>query len=168
MLSNVLLWAKSQQSEFIPVIRPFELNTLMREVITSLESLWRFKKIEIIQTPGQDYGPCLISGDSVMIESVIRNILSNAIRASSSSSHIEINTRVATENVSIVIKDFGRGISVEKLQRLKSLSNQPIADAEGFGIGLLMTKHFIKIHGGELKIESTQGAGTEVSFTLPT
>ena len=103
-----------------------------------------------------------------MIESVIRNILSNAIRASSSSSHIEINTRVATENVSIVIKDFGRGISVEKLQRLKSLSNQPIADAEGFGIGLLMTKHFIKIHGGELKIESTQGAGTEVSFTLPT
>ena len=167
MMTNVLLWAKSQQKEFTPVISIFELNTLIKETITHQETMWSAKKIKITQTTDLDQTYCILTGDSVMIESVLRNILSNAIRASHNSGKIEIHTSQLGEAIKISVIDEGEGIPEHKLMNLKTNAKEPLRDSQGFGIGLLIAKHFINIHRGEFFIESTLGKGSIVSFTLP-
>jgi len=85
-----------------------------------------------------------------MIESVVRNILSNAIRASHNSGSIEIHTSQLGEAIKISIIDHGEGIPGSKLMAIKSNVNQPLRDSKGFGIGLVIAKHFINIHRGEV------------------
>ncbi len=172
LMSNILSWSKTQQGRFQPIKRPFEIHALIRDCLEALEVSIRIKDIRINH---QDLnGPIVIDGDSEMIASVLRNLLSNAIRFSLAGKTIQIRTSQNSDFIRVEVVDEGTGIEPEQLRHLMSQSPSSTPSAirfhrrSGYGIGLSIARRFIGLHGGDFGIHSTVGIGTTVYFTLPT
>ena len=169
-MTNVLQWARTQETKFQPVCRPYVMNVLLKEVVNNLESVWQSRDLKIdIELNAESL---ILNGDCVMIESVIRNILTNAIRASAPGQKIEIKLiKNSSKSVQIVIKDEGVGISAKHLEIIRRSTTAGFADAEirpqGFGLGLAIAQRFIDLHYGLLEFQSKEGGGTSVMVTLP-
>ncbi len=171
-MTNILLWARAQENKFEPIIRPFEMNTLVNDVIQALEGVWKIRDLKI-HTTSQKI-PLILQGDSVMIESVMRNILANAIQASSNGQSINIHIHKSRFGlIKILIQDQGIGMSPKQLQILQKSSNRPFGSSDeedrpnGFGIGIAIAKRFAELHGGQIEFFSEEGKGTLVALTLP-
>lgn len=168
-MTNVLQWARTQETKFQPVCRPYVMNVLLKEVVNNLESVWQSRDLRItIETEDEHL---ILDGDCMMIESVIRNILTNAIRASAPGQKIEIKVIKKSGAVQIVIKDEGVGISAKHLEIIRRSTTAGFADADirpqGFGLGLAIAQRFIDLHDGFLEFQSQEGLGTSVMVTLP-
>jgi nitrogen-specific signal transduction histidine kinase len=113
----------------------------------------------------------IIACDSVMIERVMLNLISNSIKYTNIKGKIYINIYDRGDNIEIVVRDNGRGIEKEQLgclfdryfQSDKSLTR----NAEGNGIGLSLVKSIIELHGGKIKVKSKFGQGFTFKFILP-
>lgn len=169
LMSNILNWAKHRENKMEIVLRPFEVNTLIKEVINGLEGSLIIKKLKI-DFVAVDF-PLVLNGDSVMIESVLRNILTNAIRASTPGQKISILLKKDFEKIVIEFQDKGVGMSQSQLHIVQRLDGSLLTDAEkppeGFGIGLIIAKKFVDLHQGHLHFETEEGKGTLVTLTLP-
>ena len=114
----------------------------------------------------------VVFADMHMLETVVRNLISNAIKFSFKGGVIEINSS-KTENkmVRIEVKDTGIGMNAELLSKLFLLTeNTNRKGTEGepsTGLGLILCKEFIEKQGGKLWAESTEGNGSSFIFTLP-
>ena len=112
-----------------------------------------------------------VQADVRMLERVIDNLLSNAVKYSTSGEHIEVTfTGKATEWM-LRVKDYGIGISKAAQRKLfhefYRSDNAVNAQIVGSGIGLLMTKRYISIHGGKIAVTSELGVGTTFDITVP-
>lgn len=113
----------------------------------------------------------ITSCDPDKIERVILNLLSNAIKYTSKNGTIEVNITTNLENVIVSVKDSGIGISSDKLDiifyRFGQANNILTRSCEGSGIGLSLVKAIIELHGGEIKVYSEVGKGSEFVFNIP-
>ena len=111
-----------------------------------------------------------VDADINMIDTVIRNLLNNAIKFTNENGTIEISTSVKEKKLVLSVKDSGIGISKanqDKLFRIdSSYSTYGTNNESGSGIGLILCKEFIERHGGKIYIESKEGEGTTISFSL--
>ncbi|MEA9357246.1 ATP-binding protein [Bacteriovorax sp. PP10] len=169
-MENVLSWVKSQKDNFEVINKDFEWNTLVKECIEEQSSLCKMKNIKIdFQS---DSWPLIGQGDSNMLASVIRNLLTNAIRATNNAQSIKVNLYSSNQVVKVEIIDRGVGMNEDVLQKIRNLSssfifvNENQSEFGSFGIGLMIVKHFLSLHRGELFIESTLNQGTVVSFEI--
>ena len=112
----------------------------------------------------------VIWGDSNMLQSLIQNLISNAIKFTPNGGVIEIIEKNLGRMIQYSVSDNGVGIhseDIEKLFRLDvSFSTKGTQNEKGTGLGLVLCKEIVNIHGGEIKIQSEVGAGTKISFTL--
>ncbi len=112
-------------------------------------------------------------GDELRIKQVLTNLLTNAIKHSSSGSKVEIQVAENTEDNSVrfSVQDFGPGIPADKLDRVFEIYEQlPDADgkaSQGTGLGLAICKTIVQRHGGQIGVESTPGIGSSFWFTIP-
>ena len=107
-----------------------------------------------------------------MIDQVIENLISNAIKFSPQGGKITVSIEQADEKVKISVSDTGIGIPkknlthiFEKFYRAENASSEVIG---GTGLGLAIVKYIIESHGGKISVESKLGKGSTFSFTLPT
>jgi len=108
--------------------------------------------------------------DRFRIEQVFINLLSNAVKYSAPNTDIIVLVQKLATTASISIKDFGMGIPADKQAYVferyfrveESSANQP-----GLGLGLYIAKNIVKQHGGNITLESLEGQGTTINFTLP-
>lgn len=112
-----------------------------------------------------------VYADGKMLYSIIQNILSNAIKHSSSGGVVLVSSYTEDNAVVVVIKDNGCGMSEDTLQnlfipKLESLVNDR-KDNQSAGIGLLLTKSSIETNGGKIWVESSKDNGTSFYFSLP-
>ncbi|WP_346895093.1 HAMP domain-containing sensor histidine kinase [Clostridium sp. UBA7503] len=112
----------------------------------------------------------LISIDIIRINQVINNIISNSIKYSRSGEKIEIWVDDEIDKITVNIKDFGSGISIEdipfvfnKFYRGEKYRNTNIS---GSGLGLSISKYIVESHGGNIKCSSSLESGTTISFTI--
>ncbi len=107
--------------------------------------------------------------DKEKVERVLFNIITNALKNTSKEDKITIQLTHdrLQEQVSLSIKDTGRGIKEEKLKHLFNRFYQADAEKEGQGIGLSIVKRYVEAHEGTVNIASKEGEGTEVSILLP-
>ena len=113
----------------------------------------------------------IISFDSDLIERVILNLLSNAIKFNKQNGTIFINLNVNQKDVVVEVKDEGVGIPKDKIStifdRFEQVRTKMKSEREGSGIGLYIVKSLIHMYGGTVKINSEEGKGCSIIFTLP-
>jgi signal transduction histidine kinase len=105
------------------------------------------------------------------VAQVITNLLGNAIKFSPEKGKIEVWARGTEEEVTVDIKDLGKGISQRDLsrlfQRFAQLDSSTTRKAGGTGLGLVISKGIVEQHGGKIWVESTTGMGSTFSFSIP-
>lgn len=178
LMDNLLTWSKTQEASFQLSIRPFELKTLIEDVTEDISTTASLKSISI-ELKSLPPAPVIMRGDSEMLASVFRNILTNAIRASKPEEKIEITIEVGPTKVIVGIQDYGSGMSEKKVQEILSApsAQKPFLmsansdnfgqDNHGYGIGLKMALRFIQLHNGQIEIQSRLNIGTLVQIHLP-
>jgi signal transduction histidine kinase len=168
LLMNLMDWARSQtgKMEFIPEY--FELVNFIKDITSLFEDIAGQKSI-IIKKDLPLNAP--VFADHAMISTVIRNLISNAIKFTKPGGEITISAIEKPDQLIIMVKDSGIGISndrIEKLFRLDETYSTPgTKDEKGTGLGLILCKEFIEKHGGKIWVESTPGEGSIFIFTIP-
>jgi signal transduction histidine kinase len=115
----------------------------------------------------------LVRGDEQRLHQVVLNLVSNAVKYNKANGSVTVTVNVDSEDenyVRVTVKDTGRGISRENLERLFEKFFR-VADAEGYargtGLGLSIARQIVEVHGGQIEVESELGVGTTFSFTIP-
>ena len=168
LLEDILMWARTQQGKipFEPQILNF--RDICIDIFEILSPNANVKNITINYSAPDNIN---IYADIDMLKTVIRNLVSNAIKYTNSGGVISINAEKDSENVTISVSDNGIGIAHDELRKLFDISEvittKGTAEETGTGLGLLLCKEFVEKHGGKIWVESEVGKGSEFKFTLP-
>lgn len=168
LLENLLLWAQNQtgRGQYNP--EKLNLNRQIRESIHYIESTAINKGIRIINNVKTDYH---ILADKNMIDTILRNLISNAIKFSYSGSNIIISAIELDGEVNVSVSDNGTGIAPGKLSAIfeidKRTNTVGTENEQGTGFGLVLCKDFIDRQGGNIWVESTLGKGSTFTFSFP-
>ena len=167
LLQNLLLWSRSQTEriEFNP--QKLELLQIVGENILLLKATAEKKQIKILrEIPPELY----VNADEEMLNTVLRNLLTNAIKFSYKGGAISVNAFAKDNFVEVSVVDSGVGIdqyTIENLFRLDAARSTIGTDNEaGTGLGLILCKEFVEKHGGKIWVESEPGKGSLFKFTL--
>ncbi|TAL72840.1 MAG: PAS domain-containing sensor histidine kinase, partial [Bacteroidetes bacterium] len=169
LLGNLLEWSKMQRGMTDFKTEKFRLPDQLKNCV-ELISAPAGKKDIVINFDVQDN--LEITADKHMFDTVIRNLVSNAIKFTPHWGTITVSASPANENsIAIKINDTGIGMNsdmVNKLFRLNADISRKGTDGEpSTGLGLLLCKEFIEKHGGNIWVESEAGKGSTFSFTIP-
>jgi len=168
LLQNLLLWSKNQLENMEPVIRKFDLNRIILENIELLQHISANKDIRIIYEPKLGL---YCHADSRMIDTVIRNLISNAVKFTKTGGEIKIACDNAGMNLLVKISDNGVGMSKDVQNNLfkfnGSVTNTGTGGEKGTGLGLYLCKEFVEENNGSLIVRSHENIGTEVIVSLP-
>lgn len=168
LLQNLLVWSKNQLEDLRPKALSFDLDKVIRENIEFMQQIAITKNISIAYKHNPEL-KCF--GDFRMIETVVRNLISNAVKFTNSGGCIRILCENAEKFVRLVVTDSGIGMSEEVQKRLFSVkertSSTGTSGEKGSGLGLMICKEFVELNNGTLQIKSTVNKGTEVMVTLP-
>ncbi len=168
LLINLLEWSRMQLKRIS--FEPIELNiyALTKEEIAVQQHVANAKNISI-RNEIQD--ELIAFADVNMIRTVLRNLISNAIKFSNEGSQINITGNSMPKFVTVCVEDKGVGISEDRLKVLFILKNQQstlgTAKEKGTGLGLNLCKEFIEKNKGKIWAESQLGLGSRFNFLLP-
>jgi Signal transduction histidine kinase len=113
----------------------------------------------------------MINADLLMMETVLRNMISNAIKFTPVGGKITIDAKNLDDRVEIRVSDTGVGISSDKVNRLfkieESFTTVGTNEETGTGLGLVLCNDFVKQHRGNIVVESKVNAGTTFVITIP-
>ena len=166
-LENLLEWSNLQSKKIAFNPEPQNIFELTKNLLKSLSQSTANKSNSIVN----DIDPTLnLSVDKYMVTSVFRNLLLNAIKYSNENGKIIIGCKTGDSENTFFVQDFGKGISEELLETLLTLKTKITLKNEGdefySGLGLLMCKEFIEYHNGKIWIESKEGEGSTVYFSI--
>jgi len=168
LLENLLTWTRLQMGKIDYSPTSFDIKETILQTIYLLEGIAESKSICIKHELSSAY----LFGDRNMIETVIRNLLQNAIKFTEQGGTIEVKGNVSNEHKYVIsVTDTGIGISKEVLKNLFTLQNKKSSNGtdneKGTGLGLILSKEFAEKNGGTVWLESKQGKGTTSYLTLP-
>jgi signal transduction histidine kinase len=168
-LDNLLQWSRMQMQgeKFVLVAEKFPLQHLLISSTQVLRAEAERKSIRLLV----DVPAIEVYADMNMMQTVVRNLVSNAIKFTHAAGKVEITAVAKNGSVSVRISDTGTGIPENELQKLFTMQgvSRPGTQLEkGTGIGLAVCKDFVERNGGKITVESTVGVGTTFEFTIPT
>ncbi len=168
MIDDVLDLAQIEAGRLPILPEPTDLCRLMRDTLASAEALFRDSCLELrISLP--DWLPGL-QIDQTRIRQVILNLINNAVRHTHEG-YVEVGITVGDEEVTVYVRDTGEGIPEERLetifQEFEQAKMEVRPPVRGVGLGLAISKHFVRLHGGHIWAESALGSGSTFYFTLP-
>lgn len=168
LLMNLMEWSRSQTGriEFNP--ERFDFSEFINEITLLFDDIARQKEIVIKrETPPNT----LVFADPAMINTVMRNLISNAIKFTKPDGQIIITVTGKPQEINVSVKDSGIGISAERKDKLfrldESYSTPGTNNEKGTGLGLILCKEFVEKHGGTIWVESEPGKGSVFSFSIP-
>jgi len=168
LLENLLHWSKMQTGVLKPELEQLNAVELLYEIKHISSAIAMTKGVEINIEEGSSGR---ILADKQMMDTVLRNILANAIKFSYVNGNIELKARDHQENVVFSVKDSGVGISKENIELLfrtdRNFSTTGTQHEKGTGLGLKLCREFVEISGGSIWLESEPGLGTTIYFTIP-
>ena len=168
LLTQLLEWTRAQFKAILYNPTNFRLSEQIEQVASYMQPQLINKGVTINhQVPDN----LLIKGDVNMLQTILRNIISNAIKYSNEGDTIEIIAHSENSFTFISIIDRGVGINAQHLSQLQMgnpdhFTSFGTKGEKGSGLGLSLARDFIKQHGGKLIIDSEVGKGTKFTFTL--
>jgi signal transduction histidine kinase len=170
LMENLLNWSASQMQGFTPVIEKVDVSVAVQHALKGVEQAVQKKKIVLqnMVMPG-----VYIKGDKNMTELIVRNLVNNAVKFSQQGGVLELSAKQGIDTVKLTIKDNGVGMDAGKVRQINSASLLSIestfgtAKEKGTGLGLMLSKHFADLMGGNISVESTPGSGSRFDVSLP-
>jgi signal transduction histidine kinase/CheY-like chemotaxis protein len=168
LLENLLEWSRIQigVAKVTPV--QTDISILINDSITSLKDVAHTKNIKIITTVQSE---TYVYADEEMIKTIIRNLLTNAIKFSHPDGYVKITAEDSKENLKLSITDKGIGVKKELLNNLfridKSITTKGTLGEKGTGLGLILCKEFVEKNNGKLIVDSKEKEGSTFSIILP-
>ncbi|HON19155.1 MAG TPA: HAMP domain-containing sensor histidine kinase [Salinivirgaceae bacterium] len=173
-LTNIFAAARVEAGQTMVEINQVDINSLIRSVVETYDFKIRQKKLSInlnystIEALEKSF---FFPTDAEMLKVILSNLLNNGIKFSGANSKIEINAGIIDNELFISIRDYGRGIASDFLDRIFDRfekGNKEINSVnEGYGLGLSVTKAYLDILGGRIDISSELGAGTLIIISIP-
>jgi PAS domain S-box-containing protein len=168
LLENLLEWSRLRRGglDFIP--EKLKLNEKVSDCIDVLSEAAKKKGVEIVISIPDEIE---VNVDNHMFDSIIRNLVSNAIKFTRAGGKVRVEAVCNNEHfIEVRVRDSGIGMNQElkdKLFLLSEKTSRPGTEGElSTGLGLLLCKEFIEKHGGKIWVESEVGKGSTFSFTI--
>jgi len=168
LLENLLAWtaAENKMTSFNPA--KINVKNLIDEEFENFISAATHKLITLNHSISENLH---VSADIDMFKTVLRNLISNAIKYSFIGGEVTINATEHKQFVEISVEDTGIGITQkdrkELFRRDEIHTTRGTNNESGTGLGLILCKEFVEKHGGSIRIESEPGKGSRILFTLP-
>lgn len=168
LLEDILTWARSQSGKLPFEPSEFYFNISCNKVVEILKPNANIKNItiNIVETER-----ITVFADINMLNTILRNLISNAIKFTNNGGNISIYAQQNSSGVTISVSDNGIGIAPEILSKLFDItqmySSKGTANEKGTGFGVLLCKEFVEKHSGKIWVESELGKGSVFKFTLP-
>jgi len=167
MLSKLLIWSKSQMDGVVVKLGDLNLNETLKNTLEMERIMANKKDIDLTY----EIDPIMsVVADSDMLQLVVRNIVSNAIKFTPANGRIDVSTKRINNECRISITDNGRGIPYEQqsdMFTLKARSTFGTSNEKGVGLGLILCKEFTEQQGGRISFESTPGKGSTFYIFMP-
>jgi len=168
LLQNLLEWSKSQTGRLVFTPKEIEFKRILENSVSVLRSLADQKNIVLKPDYNEDL---ILFADPLMIETVLRNLINNAIKFTPEDGLIEITANQIENHISICVKDSGIGISEEDAHNLfqidSTVKRKGTNDEDGSGLGLILCKEFVHKNNGTIWVKSSLGSGSSFFFTVP-
>ncbi|HCE53732.1 MAG TPA: hypothetical protein DER05_01530 [Lutibacter sp.] len=168
LLDNLLIWASSQSGNLKFNPKNINLALQVTGVISFLEIQAINKDITILNRVEKNV---YVKADENMLDTILRNLISNAIKFTQPKGEIHIYSVLKKDFVEITVKDNGVGMTADEIAAIFSVneinSSLGTFNEQGSGLGLILCSDFVESHGGKIWAESVVNQGSEFKFTLP-
>ncbi len=167
LLNNLLQWSLSQTGSLKVQPEVLDIKTSMERAIRPLKDLAESKGITLMVEGESD----TIAADARMLETIIRNLVSNALKFTDQGGSVKLFTEKRENTVIVNVTDTGIGMDPQETAKLFDVQHDPgkIGDHEekGTGLGLILSRELVEKNHGEIGVRSEKNKGTTFFFTLP-
>lgn len=168
LLENLLEWARSQTGAIEPKPEKVSIEEIVANIKKDFQTITNSKGVIIIC---DEEPPPPVEADRNMVQTILRNLIHNAIKYSNEDGTIIIHWRVEEGTLITSVKDQGIGMTEEELAGIfnldKKVQRLGTADEKGTGLGLILCNEFVSKNHGKIWAESAEGAGAVFYFSLP-
>lgn len=168
LLEDTLMWASVQSDKVAFSPCQTEVTAYLDEIVDILKPIAGIKNISL---ENNTEGPVKGFVDVYMFKAIVRNLASNAIKFTPNGGRVNVSATLKDGCLLISVKDNGVGMTQEAIDKLfnisSTISTMGTANEMGTGLGFMLCKNFIDIHGGKIWVESEINKGTTVNFSLP-
>ncbi|MBC7252279.1 MAG: HAMP domain-containing histidine kinase [Anaerolineae bacterium] len=171
LANNILDVSRLEDGKLTIIAENLDVPTIVNQALSVVQPMAEKKHISIsVDIPATIPQ---VRGDFRRVEQILVNLLSNAVKYTPETGRVTVTAqRLDTTNmVEISVADNGIGIPADQLpsifDRFSRVERRNERQTSGTGLGLFIVKGLVEAHGGEIRIESEEGEGTRVSFTLP-
>lgn len=168
LVNNLLEWARLQNNSIKPSLKIVELESVISEVVPLVNGSAQIKSVKL----RVDCDPGIrVVGDSLMINTVFRNLFSNAVKYTPRGGQVSFTAETNSQFVVCCIHDSGIGMNqttLSELFNLSSASSQKGTEGErGTGLGLIITNEMVRMMNGKIRVEGEVGKGSTFMVCLP-
>jgi len=168
LIENLLEWSRSQSGniDFSPTEE--EIYPVIKEIVKVFSMQAEKKNIEISVSVPQKTRACF---DKNLLSTILRNLINNAVKFTSRRGKVSISCIPGSGEITVSVQDTGIGMTEEQINHLFNLTETitlpGTSEEQGTGLGLILCKEFVDMHGGRIWIDSKPGMGSTFYFTLP-
>ena len=168
LMEDVLVWIRANSGKIPYEPQKLGFANIYSDMIINYQLAASDKGITINYLVSEEI---FVFADANMVQTVLRNLVSNAVKFTDMGGVINISCVKNREMATITVSDNGIGITPEIIAKLFDLSElyttKGTGNESGTGLGLLICKEFVENHGGKIWVESEAGKGSDFKFTLP-
>ncbi|MBO4205694.1 sensor histidine kinase [Micromonospora echinofusca] len=165
LCESLLIQAKIEAGLFTPRPEKVDVSVVVRDVVTAMRPLCAQRQQRISLDVPQVMPR--IPADPMLLTQALTNLLSNASRFTTTGGSIDVRVALIDTGVALYVTDDGAGMTRAERHRLfhRFATGRPLAD--GTGLGLVITKTIVELHGGEIMVHTASTRGTTFLLTLP-
>lgn len=167
MIEMLFDLARMDRGDFVINLGPVDLPALLRDVVEAVRPVQEQHTLELFTPPGT----LIVAGDTLRLEQVFHNLISNAIKYSPNGGVVQVEVAEVDGLARVVVIDHGMGIPADSLpqlfQRFYRAPNITYRHISGMGVGLYIVQEIIRHHGGRVEVMSTEGEGSTFTVWLP-
>lgn len=168
LINDILDMSKIEAGRMTLEKQPTDLGVVIEESMRLVSGRAEIASVKIVN---EVVDLPKVEADKRAIKQVLLNLLSNAIKFTPAGGTITVRSGADDRFVALAVEDTGIGIPAHALPKIgrpfEQVENQHSKKHKGTGLGLALSRSLVELHGGTLTIDSTEGVGTRVTFTLP-
>ena len=169
LINDILDLSKIEAGKMELQLSSFDLPTAIGNAVTLVRE--RAMRHGVTLDTRVDPKVGSIDADERKVKQILLNLLSNAVKFTPEGGRVDVSARLGADSVEIAVRDTGAGISAADQESLfkefQQVGSDTARKSEGTGLGLALTRKFVELHGGQIRVDSEVGKGSTFAFTLP-